>query len=67
VPPWRWAELEPLLDGLDALYVNLISGFELDLDAATRLRGAVPGPIYGDLHSLLLGVAAPTGTACPAR
>lgn len=56
VPPWRWPELEPLLDGLDALYVNLISGFELDLDTATRLRGAVAGPIYGDLHSLLLGV-----------
>jgi sugar/nucleoside kinase (ribokinase family) len=55
VPPWRWSELEPALNGLDALYVNLISGFELDIDTATRLRAAVDGPIYADLHSLLLG------------
>jgi hypothetical protein len=55
VPGWEWEELEPLLSGLDALYVNLISGFELDLGTALRLRGAVGGPIYADLHSLMLG------------
>jgi sugar/nucleoside kinase (ribokinase family) len=56
VPPWRWEDLAPWLDGLDALYVNMISGFELHLETALRLRSAVAGRIYGDLHSLLLGV-----------
>ena len=55
VPPWRSEELDPLLDGLDALYVNLIAGSELDLDTARRLRRRFPGPLYADLHSLLLG------------
>lgn len=56
VPPWRWDELAPALPALDALYVNFISGFEMDLDTARRLRIAFPGPIYADLHSLLLGI-----------
>lgn len=56
VPPWRWDELASRLDGLDALYVNLISGFELSLASAQRLRAAFDGPLYVDLHSLLLGV-----------
>lgn len=56
VSGWRWDELSPLLVGLDALYVNLISGFELDLATARRLRRAVRGRVYADLHSLLLGV-----------
>lgn len=64
VPGWDWAELEPLLSGLDALYVNLISGFELDLETAARLRSVVPGPVYADLHSLLLGVG-PDGLRVP--
>jgi hypothetical protein len=66
VPGWRWQELAPLLAGLDALYVNLISGFELGSDVAGRLRGAVAGPVYADLHSLLLGVA-PGGRRVPRR
>jgi sugar/nucleoside kinase (ribokinase family) len=56
VPPWQWDELAPVLDGVDALYVNLISGFELGLDTAARVRAAVGGRVYADLHSLLLGV-----------
>src|SRR5690606_18327278 len=38
VPGWTWAELQPLVEGLDALYVNFISGFELDLPTAIQLR-----------------------------
>lgn len=57
VPSWRWQELEPIVDQLDALYINFISGWELDLDTATRLRLAFHGPIYADLHSLFMGVA----------
>lgn len=54
VPPWNWAELAPIVRGLDALYVNYISGAELDLETTTRLRGSFAGPIYADLHSLFL-------------
>lgn len=56
VPPWTWAELAPLVRDLDAIYVNFISGFELDLAAAQHLRATFDGPIYADLHSLLLGL-----------
>ncbi|CAN5772782.1 hypothetical protein BH23GEM8_BH23GEM8_19610 [soil metagenome] len=55
VPSWTWAEIEPLLDRYDALYLNFISGFELELETALRLRAAFAGPIYADLHSLFLG------------
>jgi sugar/nucleoside kinase (ribokinase family) len=62
---WRFAELQPVLDRLDALYVNFISGFELTLEAARRLRSAVRGPLYADLHSLFLGD--PSGAPRPPR
>ncbi len=55
-PPWTWEELGPKVQGLDALYVNFISGFEMALDTALTLRAAFPGPIYADLHSLFLGI-----------
>jgi hypothetical protein len=44
VPPWQWPELVPLLWGCDALYVNFISGFEMELDTAGALRDAYAGP-----------------------
>jgi hypothetical protein len=56
VPPWTWTELGPLVGDLDALYVNFISGFEMTLETAQQLRHGFPGPIYADLHSLLLGI-----------
>jgi sugar/nucleoside kinase (ribokinase family) len=56
VPPWHWLELAPLLEGCDALYVNFISGFELELDTARALRAGFPGPVWADLHSLFLGL-----------
>ncbi len=64
VPGWSWQGLQPLLAGLDALYVNLISGFELDLETATLLRQHFGGPIYCDLHSLVLAVQ-PSGLRTP--
>ena len=54
VPPWSWLGLKPLLSGIDALYINLISGFELDLETAQLIRAHFSGPIYCDMHSLLL-------------
>jgi len=56
VPKWSWLGLKPLLADLDALYINLISGFELDLETAQLIRQHFRGPIYCDLHSLLLAV-----------
>jgi hypothetical protein len=56
VPGWTWAGLQPLLRDIDALYINLISGFELDLTTAQLIRQHFRGPIYCDLHSLTLGL-----------
>jgi sugar/nucleoside kinase (ribokinase family) len=56
VPPWLWADLGPLARTCDALYVNFISGFEMELDTARSLRSSFAGPTYADLHSLFLGV-----------
>jgi len=57
VPAWTWPELGPMVRDLDALYVNFISGFEATLDTMQALRRGFDGPIYVDLHSLLLAVA----------
>lgn len=56
VPGWTAEELVPLARSCDALYVNFISGWEMGLEDARRLRLSFDGPIYCDLHSLLLGV-----------
>ena len=56
VPGWTWAELGPMVRDLDALYLNFISGFELELATARALRQGFAGPIYADLHSLMLGL-----------
>ena len=56
VPPWNWLGLKPLLKDLDALHINLISGFELDLEVAQHIRAHFRGPIYCDMHSLVLAV-----------
>ena len=56
VPGWTWAELGPMVRDLDAVYLNFISGFELALGTAQALRQGFAGPIYADLHSLLLGM-----------
>ena len=58
VPPWTWAELSPMVADLDALYVNFITGYECDLATAQALRRAFDRPLYGDLHSLALGMHA---------
>jgi sugar/nucleoside kinase (ribokinase family) len=61
-PAWEWPELEPRLSelDLDALYVNFVSGWELDLDAARQMRATFRGPIYADLH-MMLWVPQPNG------
>jgi len=56
VAPWTWSELRPLVTPCDALYVNFISGMEMELDTALALRSGYSGPIYADLHSLFLGI-----------
>ena len=66
VPGWRADELLESARGCDALFVNFISGFEMDLEVARQLRDAFEGPIYCDLHSLFLGMD-PDGTRVPRR
>jgi sugar/nucleoside kinase (ribokinase family) len=58
VPGWTWEELGPRLAEarLDALYVNFLSGWEIDLAVAERVRAAFAGPIYVDLHMMLWAV-----------
>jgi hypothetical protein len=56
VPGWNWTELGPMVQDLDALYVNFISGFEMCRWTAKNLRQGFQGPIYADLHSLFLGM-----------
>jgi hypothetical protein len=60
VPGWNWPALKPLIDAarLDALYVNFLSGWELDLPTAQALRDHFAGPLYADLHMLVMAVQA---------
>ncbi len=54
-----WTAEETVRGGLscDALYVNFISGWELDPAAAAALRSEFHGPTWCDVHSLIFGVA----------
>jgi len=56
VPAWTWPELALPAEMCDALYVNFISGMEMELPTARALRTGYPGPVYADLHSLFLGI-----------
>ncbi len=56
IPGWHWLGLKPLLNGIDALYINLISGWEVDLEIAQLIRQFFSGVVYCDMHSLLLAV-----------
>ncbi len=60
VPAWTWLGLKPVLDAanLDALYINFLSGWELDLETTQLLRAHFAGPIYCDLHMLVMAVQA---------
>jgi sugar/nucleoside kinase (ribokinase family) len=58
VPGWSWTELAAPIAACDALYVNFISGFEMDLETAREMARAFPGSRYGDLHSLFLDLDA---------
>ena len=56
VPGWTAEEIERVALSCDALYVNFISGWELDLEAAEVLGTRFEGPTWCDVHSLILGV-----------
>lgn len=56
VPGWTWQELGPMLQGIDALHINFISGHELSLETAESVRRGFDGVISGDLHSLFLAI-----------
>jgi sugar/nucleoside kinase (ribokinase family) len=56
VPAWTWEELAPRVEGCDALYINFITGYELELEVAQQIRRNFGGPIYADIHSLMLAL-----------
>ena len=58
VPGWNWLGLKPVLDTakLDALYINFLSGWELDLETAKLIRQHFRGPIYCDIHMMVWAV-----------
>lgn len=56
VPGWTWSELAPAVEACDALYVNFIAGWEIDLETAVALGRDGGRPTYCDVHSLILGV-----------
>jgi hypothetical protein len=60
IPAWSWLALKPLLDEarLDALYINFLSGWELDLETAQLVRRHFHGPIHCDLHMKVMAVQA---------
>ncbi len=66
VPAWTWMGLKPVLDAanLDALYINFLSGWELDLETTQLIRAHFTGPIYCDLHMLVMAVQ-PDGLRVP--
>jgi hypothetical protein len=66
IPGWSWMALKPLLDDarLDALYINFLSGWELDLEIAQLVRRHFRGPIHCDLHMLAMAVQ-PDGLRTP--
>ena len=55
VPGWEWPELSPLVEDVDAVLINFISGYEMTLGTTLQLRREFAGPIHADLHSLFLG------------
>jgi hypothetical protein len=60
VPAWSWFGLKPVLNTarLDALYINFLSGWELDLEIARLLRQHFHGPVYCDIHMLVWSIQA---------
>jgi sugar/nucleoside kinase (ribokinase family) len=58
IPPWDWEGLDALVGEVDALYLNFITGLEMGVDTALRLREELSVPLYADLHSLFQGISA---------
>jgi len=56
VPGWSAAEVYRAALACDALYVNFISGWEMDLEGAAVIDGRFEGLAWCDVHSLILGV-----------
>ncbi len=55
MPPLQASALEPLLDA-DAVVVNLITGYDVELDALQAFRKRARGLLYLDFHSRALAI-----------
>jgi hypothetical protein len=58
LPAWSWLALKSMLDDakLDALLINFLSGWELDLETTKLIRQHFTGPIHCDLHMMAWAV-----------
>ncbi len=55
--PIEFERLKILLDaGVDGIFINMISGFDIELEVLKRLRKNFNGYIHFDIHSATLGV-----------
>ncbi len=55
--PIEFERLKILFDaGVDGIFINMISGFDIELEVLKRLRKVFDGYIHFDVHSATLGV-----------
>lgn len=65
VPPWTAAELLEAVAGCDAVILNMVTGYEVELPEFRAFAAACP-LLHLDFHSLALG-RDPSGLRVPAR
>ncbi len=61
LPPLKYENVQPFLSAVDAVLINMISGWDIALQDVLKVRAAFNGPIMMDMHSLALG-RKPDGT-----
>ncbi len=55
--PIEFDKIKYLIDvGVDGIFINMISGFDVELGTLRKLRGNYEGYIHFDVHSMTLGV-----------
>jgi sugar/nucleoside kinase (ribokinase family) len=55
VPVLSYNQIKPFLDS-DAILINFISGYDIQLDSLRKIREKATGIIFMDIHSLTLGI-----------
>jgi sugar/nucleoside kinase (ribokinase family) len=55
VPVLRFGQIKPFLDS-DAILINFISGYDIQLDSLRKIKEKATGIIFLDVHSFTLGI-----------